>query len=75
MPAGLPWGSPGIGDEMEGAVQQAAQAGRQSMGLLEGVPTVRVSGQIWVPAAGVRHAGGFRWSLVVARKKPCFRFG
>ena len=28
-PAGLPWGMPGMGDEMEGAVQQAAQPGRQ----------------------------------------------
>jgi hypothetical protein len=28
-PAGLPWGMPGMGEEMEGAVQQAAQPGRQ----------------------------------------------
>lgn len=33
-PAGLPSGMPGIGLEMEGAMQQAAQPGRQSMGLL-----------------------------------------
>ncbi len=33
-PAGLPPGMPGIGLEMEGAMQQAAQPGRQSMGLL-----------------------------------------
>jgi len=32
-PAGLPNGMPGIGDEIEGAVQQAPQAGRQSMAL------------------------------------------
>jgi hypothetical protein len=31
MPAGLPLGSPGIGLEMEGAMQHAAQPGRQSM--------------------------------------------
>jgi hypothetical protein len=30
-PAGLPPGMPGIGDEMEGAMQQAAQVGRQSI--------------------------------------------
>lgn len=30
-PAGLPWGMPGIGLLMEGAVQQAPQPGRQSM--------------------------------------------
>jgi hypothetical protein len=28
-PAGLPWGIPGMGEEMDGAVQQAAQPGRQ----------------------------------------------
>jgi hypothetical protein len=28
-PAGLPFGMPGIGDEIEGAVQQAPQPGRQ----------------------------------------------
>jgi elongation factor P len=32
MPAGLPCGIPGIGDEMEGAMQHAPQPGRQSMG-------------------------------------------
>ncbi|MBX3751142.1 MAG: NACHT domain-containing protein, partial [Opitutaceae bacterium] len=31
MPAGLPWGMPGIGEVIEGAMQQAAQFGRQSM--------------------------------------------
>jgi oxygen-independent coproporphyrinogen-3 oxidase len=30
-PAGLPWGMPGMGLEMEGAMQQAPQPGRQSM--------------------------------------------
>lgn len=30
-PAGLPWGMPGIGLLMEGAVQQAPQPGRQSI--------------------------------------------
>lgn len=29
-PAGLPWGMPGMGEEMEGAVQQAPQPGRHS---------------------------------------------
>ena len=29
-PAGLPWGMPGIGKEMDGAVQQAPQPGRHS---------------------------------------------
>jgi hypothetical protein len=33
-PAGLPWGMPGMGELMEGAVQQAPQPGRQSMGVL-----------------------------------------
>lgn len=28
-PAGFPWGMPGTGDEIEGAMQQAAQPGRQ----------------------------------------------
>jgi hypothetical protein len=31
MPAGLPCGIPGIGDEMLGAMQQAPQFVRQSM--------------------------------------------
>jgi len=30
-PAGLPWGMPGIGVAIEGAMQQAAQPTRQSM--------------------------------------------
>jgi hypothetical protein len=30
-PAGLPSGMPGIGDEMEGAMQQAAHPGRHCM--------------------------------------------
>jgi hypothetical protein len=33
-PAGLPLGKPGMGDVIEGAVQQAAQAGRQFMAAL-----------------------------------------
>lgn len=32
-PAGLPFGRPGIGEEIEGAVQHAAQPGLQSMRL------------------------------------------
>lgn len=31
-PAGLPCGMPGIGEEMEGAMQQAPQPARHSMG-------------------------------------------
>ena len=31
-PAGLPWGMPGIAELIEGAMQQAAQCGRQSIG-------------------------------------------
>jgi hypothetical protein len=31
-PAGLPSGMPGMGEVIEGAVQQAPQPGRQSMG-------------------------------------------
>ena len=31
MPAGLPLGMPGIGDDMDGAIQQAAQLMRQFM--------------------------------------------
>ena len=31
IPAGLPKGMPGIGDEIEGAMQHAPQAERQSM--------------------------------------------
>lgn len=30
-PAGLPWGKPGMGEVMDGAVQQAPQPGRQFM--------------------------------------------
>jgi hypothetical protein len=30
-PAGLPWGMPGIGELMDGAMQQAPQPGRQFM--------------------------------------------
>jgi hypothetical protein len=30
-PAGLPWGMPGRGEWMDGAMQQAAQPGRQFM--------------------------------------------
>lgn len=37
MPAGLPCGMPGMGDAIEGAMQQAAQPGRQSIvGLVAG---------------------------------------
>jgi hypothetical protein len=36
-PAGLPWGMPGIGLVMEGAMQQAAQWGRQDRALLMGL--------------------------------------
>lgn len=36
MPAGLPWGMPGMGDAIEGAMQQAPQPGRQFIaGLVE----------------------------------------
>ena len=31
IPAGLPCGMPGIGDEMDGAMQHAPQPGRHSM--------------------------------------------
>jgi oxygen-independent coproporphyrinogen-3 oxidase len=31
-PAGLPPGMPGIGDEIDGAIQQAPQPGRQETG-------------------------------------------
>ena len=31
IPAGFPWGMPGIGEEIEGAMQQAPHSGRQSM--------------------------------------------
>ncbi len=31
MPAGLPWGRPGRGLLIDGAVQQAAQPGRQAV--------------------------------------------
>jgi hypothetical protein len=30
-PAGLPWGMPGIAEEIDGAMQQAPQPGRQFM--------------------------------------------
>jgi hypothetical protein len=30
-PAGLPWGMPGMGEEIDRAMQQAPQPGRQSM--------------------------------------------
>jgi hypothetical protein len=33
-PAGLPSGMPGMGEEMDGAVQQAPHRARQFMGLL-----------------------------------------
>ena len=32
-PAGLPWGMPGIAEEMDRAMQQAPQPGRQAMDL------------------------------------------
>ena len=35
-PAGLPWGMPGIGLEIEGAMQQAPQPGRHASGEEEG---------------------------------------
>lgn len=34
MPVGLPCGKPGMGEVMDGAVQQAAQPGRQFMAAL-----------------------------------------
>lgn len=36
MPAGLPCGMPGMGDEIDGAMQQAPQPGRQSTAYLLG---------------------------------------
>lgn len=42
MPAGLPWGMPGSGVTMDGAMQHAPQPGRQSMG-----------GRVWRAAASV----------------------
>lgn len=38
MPAGLPWGKPGMGDDMEGAMQHAAQPGRQFMACIVCLP-------------------------------------
>lgn len=32
IPAGLPYGMPGMGEAIEGAMQQAPQPGRQSIG-------------------------------------------
>jgi oxygen-independent coproporphyrinogen-3 oxidase len=32
MPAGLPWGMPGIGLDIDGAMQHAPQVGRHSIG-------------------------------------------
>jgi oxygen-independent coproporphyrinogen-3 oxidase len=40
-PAGLPSGIPGIGLEMEGAMQQAPQPGRQAVGTAAGSDTWR----------------------------------
>jgi hypothetical protein len=34
MPAGLPWGMPGMGEVMEGAMQQAPQPERQSIEMI-----------------------------------------
>jgi hypothetical protein len=31
MPAGLPWGIPGIGEEIDGAMQHAPHCARQSI--------------------------------------------
>ncbi len=50
-PAGFPWGMPGMGEEMEGAVQQAAQPGRQ----------VKCMGSAWPQSPqlqGLLHASG-----------------
>jgi len=33
IPAGFPWGIPGIGDEIDGAMQHAAQPERQLQGV------------------------------------------
>jgi hypothetical protein len=43
MPAGLPLGIPGKGEVMEGAMQQAAQAGRQFM-----LQVVRISPAVMI---------------------------
>lgn len=40
MPAGLPCGMPGIGEEIDGAIQQAPQPGRQSSASEDGVGRV-----------------------------------
>jgi hypothetical protein len=37
-PAGLPWGMPGMADEMDGAMQQAPQPGRHAMTASPGDP-------------------------------------
>jgi hypothetical protein len=35
IPAGFPFGIPGIGDEIDGAIQQAAHPGLQFIGYLQ----------------------------------------
>jgi len=55
-PAGLPWGIPGIGLVIDGAMQQAPQPGRQIAVALEG--TGRAAGMVGLSSqvAHVREA-------------------
>lgn len=46
-PAGLPWGIPRKGVAMEGAMQQAPQAGRQGSGEAEATGGVSSAMKIW----------------------------
>ncbi|BCL76613.1 hypothetical protein JHS3_23490 [Jeongeupia sp. HS-3] len=51
-PAGLPFGMPGIGLVIDGAIQQAAQEGRQEIGMGAIEPQPLVAGKRRSPAAG-----------------------
>jgi uncharacterized membrane protein len=55
-PAGLPLGMPGIGDEIEGAMQHAAQRGRQSMRPMLSRPSARTMGGDTDPLDNENHS-------------------
>lgn len=45
IPAGLPWGMPGMDDEIEGAMQQAAQPVRHAKGSAVAIESTFISRQ------------------------------
>lgn len=69
-PAGFPRGMPGMGDEIEGATQQAAQPGRQAWRSTGGEYSARSRAE-GMPAEGLEPSS-HRWQQILSL--PCMPF-